>query len=612
MTKAPETPALSGPMKLFMPVLVLALQVLALTLLLFAGGADDEFRLANILIAEIAVFALSLLPWHYIAASIAGSTLMFLLYYLNEYVCASRGRPLNYLDIYCIDDALKVASQYPLIMNLGIILRFLLTAAITAASCLLIKNFWFPKERPPYIRYLLSSAVIALSVGYIALFLWIGLLPVPQLVWDENKYIKSSGLLYGIFSEHHYSIVKAPEGYSENAADQILAEYASKDVPVSGIEPPTNIIVIMNEALADYSLIGETDLLADPLPGIHSLSDNVAKGRLAVNVTGGSTCNTEYEAVTGLPLAFLPTNTMPFVQYQLGASLSEAWTFTGLGYSCTPMHGYLGSEYSRKKIYAEWFENEFISGENFTDEGLQQSGFDIFDMVDNYTSIPTFGSDLEYINRFISDAECYRRIEEIMRADNESGKGSFTFTITIQNHGAYAVNTGYDRIRFADTNTDDINNYLTLISISDQSFTDFLGRLRDYPERTVVVMFGDHQPVIDFYFYKRLFSLGGNTYQTVSDNYIVPYIVWANYDINWDLPEIMSANYLLSAVKSSCGIELSAMDKLRLEAMEQYPVLTWYFAMNAEGEYVDPQEPMTLDVMKKYSMVEYYRLFDAD
>ena len=259
----------------------------------------------------------------------------------------------------------------------------------------------------------------------------------------------------------------------------------------------------------------------------------------------------------------------------------------------------------------DWFENEFISAETFTGTKIQRSDLSIFNMDFNYTSIPTFGDELEYINRFISDAECYRKIESVMKEDNENGKSSFTFTVTIQNHGAYSVNTDYDQIHFTDNLNSNYNNYFTLSSISDRAFMDFLDRLENYPERTIVIMFGDHQPYIDFDSYKSKFSDTGNDYQAISDKYIVPYIVWANYDIDWKLPEIMSTNYLLTAVKASCGIELSPMDKLRYEAMSQYPVLTWNFAVNADGEFVSPKEPMTSDIIKKYNTVEYYKLFDS-
>ena len=86
-------------------------------------------------------------------------------------------------------------------------------------------------------------------------------------------------------------------------------------------------------------------------------------------------------------------------------------------------------------------------------------------------------------------------------------------------------------------------------------------------------------------------------------------MLWANYDIEWDIPEFLSLNYLSAVLKKNCGLELNRFDSLRLAAMEEYPVLTYLFSVDKDGNYVETSEAKQNEVIKDYELIQYDRMF---
>ena len=83
---------------------------------------------------------------------------------------------------------------------------------------------------------------------------------------------------------------------------------------------PENIIMIMNESLADFESVGEISTDSEILPFIHSLKQNVKYGQLHVPTYGGGTARTEYEALTGNAMYFLPADTLQKINLILSLS----------------------------------------------------------------------------------------------------------------------------------------------------------------------------------------------------------------------------------------------------------------------------------------------------
>ena len=143
--------------------------------------------------------------------------------------------------------------------------------------------------------------------------------------------------------ELQYISVDKPSGYSAENAKKLLASYdtgsqEADGTPSDNAQKP-NIIVIMNEAFSDPSVLGDFTTNEDYMPFVHSLldgADNTISGHLNVSVKGGNTANTEFEYLTGASMAFLPYGSIPYQQYVKKETPSMASYLSSLGWAVAP------------------------------------------------------------------------------------------------------------------------------------------------------------------------------------------------------------------------------------------------------------------------------------
>jgi hypothetical protein len=105
------------------------------------------------------------------------------------------------------------------------------------------------------------------------------------------------------------------------------------------------------------------------------------------------------------------------------------------------------------------------------------------------------------------------------------------------------------------------------------------------------------------------------------DKYYVPYIMWANYDIEeydglcWgDNPgekNVISMNYLSSLLLENAGVELSDYDKYLLNLRETIPAITSKGWWDALGTWHDNADALNLtEERSDYHQICYNILFD--
>jgi len=535
-------------------------------------------------------------------AAIFASVVAFMIYYADALIYSLRLTHIRLSDFLLLGQAFRVANRYQFVWNSEMTRRLLIAGALCGFLTFLEKYYRLKYSK----KAVCLTGLGFVAVGIIVFFL--GLLPHNHETFDFNTDAERNGLVYSWYCQYHEGRQEAPVGYSNANASDILSAYAPTDGDAN-----TNIIVIMNESLTDYSLLGKPPF-DDPLPNLHGYRDNVFYGRLAVSVYGGGTSCTEYEFLTGNAMAFLPDGSTPFLQYVVGDENSIARDIAELDYSKIAIHPYYSEEWNRTQVYKFLGFDRFISGVDFGDtivtNGMKATSFP----DDNKIS---FGDGPLYVRGLISDQTCLERVLE------ESTGRSFVFAVTMQNHGGYAysgedfINRQYvtekDIIPIADrpkaplqttiSNAADevysINQYLTCINLSDAAFKALTDELEASDKKTVVLMFGDHQP--------SLFIPG--KYMKVDDfneatYYIVPYILWANYDIEFDAPEYTSPNYLSAILKKNAGLPLTAWDQFRLDVMQEYPVVTANFIIDGNGNQVSKEK------IRDYEIVQYMRMFD--
>lgn len=527
---------------------------------------------------------------------IAITVLMLALSIANEFSINVRSLAFQIGDFMCLFDAMRLSSRYSFEFTPIMIKDIICSVLALTAGLVLMRRY---DDKPHRRRMALGGSAVLCFSAVIAAFSGMENYNDGDIKFNINEFTRENGVLYSLFVELKQHDVNEPTGYSAENAKEALA--CSGGVIE---ESRPNLIVIMNESLADYDLVGSLPLTQDVLPYIHSLEGNCIKGRALTSVYGGYTCNSEWEFLTGSSMAFLPVTAIPYNQFIEQETDSLAASLKTLGYDTCAVHPYHGIEWNRETNYPLMGFDRFVTGESFgevTEEMLET--------LPEGTEESLYFGDLDYIRGFVSDEENYRMVKKIME-EKTPGQPQFIFNVTIQNHGSYEYEgEDFESTEFCEGAKEEVNQYLTVANRSDAAFAELLAWFETYPEDTIILMFGDHQPAVEMP-YTALYADAENAVAVRETNYTVPYVMWANYDVDWAAQETTSLNYLSALLKQNAGLPLDNWDTFRLETMQQYPALNAYGALDANGQFVPLENAMQADSMKEYNRLQYYRIFD--
>lgn len=510
-------------------------------------------------------------------------------YYLVEF----RGVTLLPWDIGSLGTAAEVASGYSYVPSLravlciiGFIILFILChfASLSIRGKLMIR----------IAGMLLSAVFITLYSLFVQTSFAEKTFGFYTKLFTPTAISERDGTMTAFLMELQYMNVKKPEGYSPDEAEKLLSSFA----PVDASEEKANIIVIMNEAFSDLSVLGAFETNEDYMPFVHSLQkseDNVVTGELNVSIVGGNTPNTEFEFLTGDSLAFLPEGSIPYQQYVSEGIYAMPSYLKEQGYTTVGMHPYYAAGWERDRVYPEL--------------GFERSMF-----------IDDFDKDSEKIRGYISDMACSRQIIKEYEDNIDSGKPFFSFLVTMQNHSPYEEKEGMPQdISVINDHKlkgqDNTERYLSLIKRSDEALEYLTDYFSDVDEPTLIVMFGDHQPSDSVV--RPVFRIAGKDpgalgEEDVEQRYVVPYVIWANYDIGSVHEQNTSANLLGNEVLRLAGAGLYPYRAFLEEFKTKYPVFSAVRIIDDDGRLVSLKEAEKEPVTDNYRKLQYYELFDKD
>ncbi|MCD7766846.1 MAG: sulfatase-like hydrolase/transferase, partial [Lachnospiraceae bacterium] len=559
---------------------------------------------------------------------------------INCFVISFRGMAISAADLFSIGTAAAVASEYTYTLDWYMVMEILFTLLICTVSLKLRGGRMMPLAA----RGCFLALVAVLAGGYYYL--------CGKTTFLEDHDIRSEGfthqlrykkydMLFTTLTTCFYLVVDKPEGYSLTAVEEIAADYVTEDEAADGTGDDTedsvatdndatdsdtadssttagdtadsdtadsstansedistpNLIVIMNESWADYTDIGNgLELSEDYMPFIRSLTENTIKGTAYSSVFGGNTPNSEYEFLTGNTMAFLPTSSVGFNLFVRGGDLpSLASQLSSLGYYTLAMHPYRGTNYRRNIVYP-------------------QIGFDTYYTRDDF-------SNPYKLRNYISDRTLFERIITEYEENLDSGQTLFSYNVTIQNHGGYySSNTKNMSLSIDVLNTEFSTTraeiYVNLVKATDDAFQLLVNYFEEVEEPTVIVMFGDHQPDIGDGAYEYL--LGGDedtlTSEELMEKYKIPFIVWANYDIEEETIEATSLNYLYSIIADRLGLSMTGYQEYLLDLSEEIPVINSVGYWGADGEFyeLDDKDSPYYELVNEYNILEYNDIFGGD
>lgn len=501
---------------------------------------------------------------------ILGNILVAAIGIANHYTMEFRDNPILPWDIKSASTALSVTNNYEFTLPAGMAFTLFsfLYLCILADKC----TWKIPakKGRPLRIRLGLGVASVCLLAVMKAAMCTTSItdkvLTFSNLFTQWATY-RDNGFIVSFVQNTKYLKIDSPEHYSQAALETEAAPYitAARDnlAAFSGnIEDAPNIVVVMNEAFSDLSVLHDFETTEDYMPFIHSLqqgADNTVTGNCFVSVVGGNTANTEFEFLTGDSLAFLPSGSVAYQQYISDDLPSMASMLSSLGYRTIALHPYLPGGWNRNTVYPRLGFQEIYFKSSFQNP--------------------------EIIRKYISDRSCYEKIEELYE-DKGEGEKLFFFNVTMQNHGGYSqiYDTFPPTVLLSGIeNKPGTENYLTLVKESDAAFEELV----------------------------RYFEAADRSLEEAQNRFIVPFVLWANFDIEERQGVVTSANYLGGLLLEAAGLPLSAYRTYLSGLAETLPVITSNVVIDRQGNYypVSGEQPYQ-EQLGQYWRFQYSHMFD--
>lgn len=544
--------------------------------------AIGHYRVAMNFVCVAVVYGLCLVAAGEIrrAATIA-STLLMLLATANTFLFAFRGTELRALDFLSWRTALEVVDQYTFRISLQMVEGWLLWGA--SMFCLWrlpAADFRLPRG------FLRGGA--ALATGLCVALTVYGSRDISTQSWG-NDGTTYNGFFLNFYTSFRDSLVREVPGYAPQTVEALAETYASGDA-VKGDLP--NILVIMNESFADFSVLGEEPRTNQPVtPFLDALEENTVRGYALSSVFGGGTANSEFEFLTGASMANLPEGSTPYQQYIAEDTFALPWLLDSLGYETLATHPYIAHNWNRPLVYPHL--------------GFEASAFEEAYPWKNL------------VREYVSDQEMYEYL--LQRLEDRGEKPLFLFGVTMQNHGDYLyIGEDYQQTIYLEGYGEAYpmaEQYLTLLNESDKALAYLLTALEDFPEDTVVLFFGDHFPKVE----EDLFqTLHGGRFETLPEQmlqYQVPFFLWANYDLPEETVACTSLNYLGVYLLEAAGIDLPPYYQFLKELEQHIPAVNalGYYSLS-QGTFLPLEEAEGEEAqwLNLYAQVSYNNLFDGD
>lgn len=518
---------------------------------------------------------------HPLVAMGATGAIWLLLAIVNYYVTRFRGMPLSLNDIHNIRTAMTVADNYAYEVPSDIVLSIMgYLCFIALAVCLQKickgecrkKSLRLPGGWKGY------SLRIAVMVSAVTVMVWIirsGKYGVTYGTMNVVSVYSENGFVLGFLSSNPG--IEKPAGYSLERVQEILKKY-NNSIEWQEMEKYPNIIVVMNESFADVSMFYPFETNREVMPNYHGLQQNVIKGRCHMSVIGGGTANSEFEMLTGNTMAFFPAGTCAYTQYCSNDMISLVSYLKKLNYECVAIHPATASNYNRNNVYRYMGFDEFLSADSF--KGAE-------------------------VIRYVSDMATYEKVFDVYEG-KEKEVPLFIFDLTMQNHGGYG--TAYDweePVVILEDEYPMSNEYLSSLYVSDKAFGNLIAYFQEAEEPTIVLFFGDHQPIIGDDFIAGLMKKAG--YEgDVHQYYITPFVIWANYEIGTQLNQELSANYLATKLLEATGIPGTDVNLFLAALYEQFPVITANGYMDSGNTWHYWDEEMEWpEMLEEYRLIQY-------
>lgn len=521
--------------------------------------------------------------------------------YTNYYKVLYRKEPFNPADFVLAGEAGDMLERYTLTPDLWVVLGILLALLMIAGA------FFF---RPAKIgtKTRIIGVLICVVLAFFAHPLYqdktyYDRLDAPGESFNPVSASAGKGFLFTFLTDISTVHYQQPEGYSVDAAKEILARYETAETLSPAATP--NVIAIMSEAFFDPTEAENLEFLPgrDPLVNYRKILSQSYYGKIVVPGFAGGTAATESEFLTGINTALVST-AMPviYTSYIKRKTYGLPMLFSQSGYEIDGIHPGHPWFYNRQNVYPCLGFESFMTKDDLPRD-VEQVHYYVSDRV-------TTDLIIDHYNDYLEKTE---------------KDGYFNFTVTIQNHGPYAeeiIDREPRMVRpegVSDTLYAVMDNYMQGLADADQMLLRLTEYLNSIDEPTVLVFYGDHLPYFDANF-EGLRAIGYDidpeTKAGMLHRYQTPYFIWQNRAARQQSGiartgqgPMISANFLSTLVLEQMNVPLPPYFSFLQELRKKVQVIAPTYYM-VDGSMTRELDEATEQQLAEYRILQYYHLFD--
>ncbi len=295
--------------------------------------------------------------------------------------------------------------------------------------------------------------------------------------WQLAESTSNTGLI-GSLLLYHWEIGGGEVPSADHAAALALLEAHGpalrEGIAAGGADAERpDIVVVQSESLFDPALLREVPE-GRWLPNYHRLTARGTSGELTVPTFVGGTIRTEFEVLTGAPLASLGGIQYPWLELGLSKYPGITRVLDAHGYETIAVHPNAAAFWNRARAFPALGFERFIDGAAFDPKRI--------------------------VGLFTADAAMTDRVLEEL---GEDGPPRFIFAISMENHGPFDWRPNLDAGRLAALPMPPgldaggrlwFGNYLYLLDDADAELGRLAKALAARKRHTLLLFYGDHLP----------------------------------------------------------------------------------------------------------------------
>ena len=423
-----------------------------------------------------------------------------------------------------INDAL-LSSQ--VLASPGLVLSYLGWPTIFGICIfvLLMLVVFFKETTIARVRYRLGLLVALSIVFMLRSPLSQPYLELPQSPWEPDPSLRKVGIVAYLIQDYlRTSELQTPVANTETLA----ATKAQFTLPAPGSDPQQHpdIILWLSESFFDPRILQGIDSCKH-IPTFCALSQVNTNGSFTVPTYAGRTIRTEFEILTGVPMALVSEHEYPYMSLTNTPVNSIAWELQAQGYNTTAIHNH-NRRFWRRPV------------------AMKNLGFQRWIGVEDFKTKKKVGN--WHADSMLTDA-VMNLLEE-----PESNSPQLIFAISMQAHGPHGNQSNLPRNqveaivvpdKVKPQNISSLQQFFFHLRSADTELQRFSSYIHSRKRPTLVLFLGDHLPGLSGVYNDLGFDNGLGPAQQQT-----PFLLFANYAMDkpdnpseklaaWQLPTLL-------------------------------------------------------------------------